>query len=133
MLIRKRHGRVVRGLAVFFLLFTGADLLLPQYFCGEGEIGGLPFEITASATRTPERAGDGQLMAASRPEDSRPDQQPDKAPHDEDCFCCCAHILPGLCLTNPGASEMKSPSVSIVSDSLPSPPVKATYHPPRIA
>ena len=32
--IRRRHGRLVRAVALFFVLFTGADIALPQYFCG---------------------------------------------------------------------------------------------------
>jgi hypothetical protein len=32
--IKKRHGRLVRAEAIFFLLFTVADITMPQYFCG---------------------------------------------------------------------------------------------------
>ncbi len=123
----------MRGAAVFFLLFTCADIALPQYFCSDDEIGGVT--LKGSAT-TPSAAVDVALDRTSDPattDDSDSGWHEDQAPHEEDCFCCCAHVLPSMAFTPVGTSEMRLPSRTLVKDSLPSPPLRGTYHPPRIA
>jgi hypothetical protein len=132
-LIKKRYGRFVRAVAVFFLLFTGADILMPQYFCDD-EIGGISLPTAAAILNTEERsAGDRDVASVAGSDDSRSRQPSDTAPHEEDCFCCCAHVLPGLAFTTVGTSEMRLPSAPFVRQLLPSPPLRGTYHPPRIA
>lgn len=133
-LIKKRYGRFVRAVAVFFLLFTGADILMPQYFCDD-EIGGISPPITSAATSNiDERAvGDSKVAAVSDLDDSRSRQPSDSEPHEEDCFCCCAHVLPSLPLTSAETSEVRQPMAAFVNDPLPSPPLRGTYHPPRNA
>lgn len=131
--IRKRHGFLVRGVAVFFLLFTGADLLAPEYFCGEGEIGGATVKRATTVSDTAGSVGETQFTAAVTSEGSRPDLPPDQTPHEEDCFCCCAHVLPSLGFGAYGASQKKMLHSPPVSDSFPSPPLRGAYHPPRIA
>lgn len=129
--IRRRHGRVVRGLAVFFLLFTSADIALPQYFCEE-EVGGIPLSRALPADAT-ERDLVASVSSVSSSKDSRPEAPDREAPHEEDCFCCCAHVLPGLILSSVGASDASSSADLLPSDSLPSPPLRGTYRPPRFA
>lgn len=117
----RRHGRLVRGVAVFFLLFTVADITLPQYFCGGEEIGGLPLAETAG------------LGAEAGTETPWPGRDSEQAPHEEDCFCCCAHVLPGFVLTPAPIAEQGSLQPPLKLDSLPSPPLRLQYHPPRFA
>jgi len=129
--IKKRHGRLVRAVAVFFLLFTGADILMPQYFCDD-EIRGISLPTVAAELNTEERsAGDHVLVADS--DDSRSRQPSDTEPHEEDCFCCCAHILPSLPFAPAEIFEARQPMAAFVNDPLPSPPLRGTYHPSRIA
>ena len=130
--IRKRHGRVFRAVAILFLLYTAGDILLPQYFCGGEEIGGLSFQTIVSAA--PDSTSDNALIASIRNSDnSRPERPQDREPHEEDCFCCCAHVLPGFGFT--GVISDGPGQLAIVSElnSLPSPPLPNTYHPPRFA
>lgn len=131
--IRRSHGRLVRVVAVFFLIYTGADILLPQYFCGGEEIGNLPLQTRLATTDTGAvNVDDAALIRTSN--NSHQDQQPDReAPHEEDCFCCCAHVLPGLSFANIGYSELKSLRSPAKTDRLLSPPLQSTYHPPRFA
>ena len=117
---------MVRAVAVFFVLFTVADITLPQYFCGGEEIGGRPL----AATVAPEVAGLGADLGTEAPWPSRDSEQ---APHEEDCFCCCAHVLPGLVVTPVVAAELRSLQPPLKLDSLPSPPLPLQYHPPRFA
>ena len=130
--IRKRHGRVVRAVAFFFVLFTGADIALPQYFCGGEEVGGLPLSHVAV---TPAEAADPgtERSAVPAPADPLPGQVPDEAPHEEDCFCCCAHVLPALAFTRAATAELRSPEPPQKQQSLPSAPLQLPYHPPRSA
>ncbi len=130
--IRKKYGRSVRAVAVFFLLFTGADIALPQYFCGEEEIGGLPLTFVTQVPANVE-ADSENSTAIRESQGARPDRPAPEAPHEEDCFCCCAHVLPGLYAPTVAGAELKSPAIAPATDALPSPPLRDAYHPPRFA
>lgn len=127
---RNRHGRLIRAVAVFFLLYTGADLTMPQYFCGE-EVGGKSLAFFL-AERSAQRDGVPTRLT-STPEAPRPEAPNDQTPHDEDCFCCCMHVLPTLAVTHVGGSEIVSPSAPRELESSPAPPLGGTFHPPRSA
>lgn len=124
-----RHGRLTRAVVIFFLLYTGADITLPQYFCPD-EFGGR----IASPTRSTGGAQKGQLAAAVDASHDVPSETPpEQTPHEEDCFCCCAHVLPGTNLARAELNELNSTPSVIESDSLPSPPVREMFRPPRLA
>ena len=130
---RNRHGRLLRAVAVFFLLYTGADIALPQYFCA-GEAAGLPDVVVAStATGGGAHTRTGGDVTLSDVKDSRPGRPEQEAPHDEDCFCCCAHILTGLAFAVVETTELKSPPSSPEERSVLSPPLPLQYRPPRFA
>lgn len=129
--IKKRHARLIRAVAVFFILFTVGDITLPQYFCRGEEIGGLPLGSVAASTEDGDPGTKRSAIPSS--EDSLPGQDSEQAPHEEDCFCCCAHVLPALAFTRAAAAELKSPEPPQKQASLPSPPLRLPYHPPRFA
>lgn len=132
---RNRHGRLLRAVAVFFLLYTCADIALPQYFCA-GEAAGLPDVVVASTASAAANANTlaDRGAALSDTKDSQPTQPDQQAPHDdEDCFCCCAHVLAGLTIKVVETAELKSPSASFEERSVLSPPLPLHYHPPRLA
>lgn len=131
---RNRHGRLLRAVAVFFLLYTGADIALPQYFCG-GEAAGLPDVIIASTSidNSEQRILTNGDLAVSDASDSRPRPPEKEAPHEEDCFCCCAHVLTGLAFKVVEYTELKTPQTSYEERSVLSPTLPLQYHPPRFA
>jgi hypothetical protein len=129
--IRKKHGHVARSLALFFLLFTGADLFLPQYFCGGEEVGRIP--VNGQTVSSTSKANTPFIATAFQSDNSRPDQPEDREHHEEDCFCCCAHVLPGAGFGNLVVLDLISLPAPPSLDSLLSPPLQVTYHPPRIA
>lgn len=86
-----RRARVVRVVAVFFLLSAAADLTMPQIFC-RGEMSFVGTSIAHSSSSATESAR--TTMLASSSDDSQSPQPDEQAPRDEDCFCCCAHVLP---------------------------------------
>lgn len=130
--IRKRHGRVTHAVAILFLLYTGGDILLPQYFCSGEEIGGLPLQITVSPSKD-SKSDDTRLASVRTSDDLRPEQPQDQAPREEDCFCCCAHVLPGCGFTGVISYEPGQLSIASEVNSPPSPPLPNTYRPPRFA
>lgn len=132
---RNRHGRLVRAVAVFFLLYTGADITLPQYFCG-GEAAGLPDVIIASTSATVRgdtRVHTNDDLTVSDASDSRPGRPETETPHEEDCFCCCAHVLTGPAFKVVESAELKSPQTTYSERSVLSPPLPLQYRPPRFA
>ena len=130
---RKRHGRVLRAVALFFLLYTGADIALPQYFCA-GEAAGLPDVAVASTATVADASTVATGSAAvSGAKDSRPGRPETEVPHEEDCFCCCAHVLTGPAFKVVETTELKSFPASLGEHSVLSPPLPLQYHPPRFA
>lgn len=128
-----RHGLLVRVIAIFFLFYTGADIASPQ-LCSE-ELLGLSSEVQA-AEFTPVNTGSVQSIATvtvSASEKSQKDRSSDQPSQDEDCFCCCAHVLLGMMFVTISNIDLKSPAASIKHNSLPTPPLQSTYHPPRFA
>lgn len=128
--IRKRRRRVVRLIALLFVLYTGADILLPQYFCGGEEVGDLPLQsvVLASSSAKPDTAN-----AISEPDNSQTGESQDQAPHEEDCFCCCAHVLPGMGFTACVSARAINVSAIPIVNSPPSPELPNAYRPPRFA
>ncbi len=119
-------------MALFFLLFTVGDIALPQYFCAGEELAGLPLRsVSAASTEVGDSVPDRAAVPA--PETPLPGQDSEQVPHEEDCFCCCAHVLAGLAFTPSGAGELKTAQPPLEQDSLPSPPLPLQYHPPRFA
>ncbi len=85
-MIGKKHGRAVRSLAVFFLLFTVADIAMPQYFCDE-EVCGLPLKLIVSERVVSDTTAQNLVTSVSSTEESRPEKPAPEAPHEEDRFC----------------------------------------------
>jgi hypothetical protein len=127
-----RRGYLVRGVAVFFVLFVFVDLAFPQ-LCQEAA-DGIPGRIHATAQaagREPDatdRAG-----AVQNSEDSRDGQHPEQAPHEEDCFGCCGHVLPGTEFPGLKVVEIVSLPTPPVYTQVPTPSLRNPYHPPRIS
>ena len=120
--------RFIRVVAVFFLLYVGVDVLTPQ-FCDE-EAQRLALVETVSVDNkkpaTPDRATSISYS------DSQQEPASDQT-HQEDCLGCCAHVLPGTISAHITAVELKTPAATLESVSLPSPPIRGTFHPPRFS
>lgn len=128
-----RHGLLVRVIAVFFLLYTGADLASPQ-FCTEELEGFSGYNQVSAATLSPTSDNARPTLAASVSDSSRQEPPSDKTPDgDEDCFCCCAHVLPGMTFAVVQFTAAHTPVPDVRSERIPSPTLPNTYHPPRLA
>ncbi len=129
--LRKKHGHLLRGLAIFFLIFTGVDLAFPQ-FCNEEA--GIPFVESRAEVRQTIRSSEASATATAitSPDTSSPEQQSPET-HDEHCFCCCAHILPSPIILSVAVSDLSSPASTLEKASVKSPSLRGTFHPPRFA
>ena len=123
-----RKGRLVRAIALLFLFHTGVDLLFPQ-LCSEEPVN---MAVNQSVPREAVNDETSALVAVSMPNDSGEDQ-PSDPPRDEDCFCCCTHVMASPGFVNPGNAELKLPTSSQQDLSVLSAPPNNPYHPPRSA
>lgn len=117
----------VRAFAVFFLLFTAADLTFPQVFCPE-ELKSLSvaqYSVTEAEETTP----------AAHLDKSRSDDSERQAPCEDDCcFCCGALVLPAKSFAvTSTAINLRTQSFTTYPGLLPTPPLRDTYRPPRSA
>lgn len=117
-----------RGIALFFILFTFGELILPD-ICTE-ELGGLPVRASHATTADARPADDSGISIHNA--ESGQEKQSAPSPSGEDCFCCCSHILPSFSLSLPTIA-VKTPVEEIREGTLPTPPVHTLYHPPRFA
>lgn len=126
-----RKGRLVRAVALLFLFHTAVDLVFPQ-FCSEEPVN---LAINQSSPVLKEASIDetSAPVAASLPNESDDQQPSDAPPRDEDCFCCCTHVMASYGLVNPQRVEVKLPTSSPRNLSILSAPLNNPYHPPRFA
>jgi len=125
-----KQGRLRCGIAVFLLAFAYFDVAIIGVFfpqlCGD-EQASVSF---ASPVKSTKKNADG-LMAISN-HGSQPSQDLSPPTIDEDCFCCCSHIIPGVCIDVAvlnGSSQPPDPT----NTALPSSPPHDTFHPPRLS
>lgn len=126
----------VRSVATFLVLFAFADIAFPQVFCGE-ETGAKPCNSQALSAAEPIGDSAVEKKASFNPNNriinSQQNQLPDQAPHEEDCFCCCAHLLLSDAFSVVGDSDPVAITYAPRYDSPVSPPLQSLDHPPRSA
>jgi len=125
-----RLDRLRRGVAIFLLAFAFFDMAIVDVFfpqaCGEQQMS----TPSAGPVDTTEESA-GESMAVKN-HDSQPGQDSHESSSDEDCFCCCSHIIPTAhvnVLTLNSPPQAADPAIT----SLPSAPPHGTYRPPRLS
>jgi hypothetical protein len=113
-----KQSRSHRWLAIFFVAFALADCSFSDYCCEEKRIGPLcrDSESTINTISNSDHAGNEHSSAPASGE--------------EECFCCCTHILPGIHF-DAASLEAILPEQDLTNPHLPSPPPQNTFHPPR--
>jgi len=119
--------RIVRGLAVLFLLFMLVDIASPPACCENAEL------LSAARDNYSRSVAEARDQDKTIPISSQSgsEQSPDKDCCDEDCCLFCAHMLPVKTLGAELALDLNSPSVGLNEAFIPSPSLDAAYHPPR--
>lgn len=120
-------GRFARLIVILFLAYAGVDLTNPQ-LCND-EFAPLSVLLASNVERRAEEPSTSVSIGDS--EKSKQREQP-SAPHSEDdCFCCCTHVLPGLTTHPNGASDAISQGLTLMPQSVTTAHLMALYHPPR--
>ncbi|HLE63258.1 MAG TPA: hypothetical protein VI750_08970 [Pyrinomonadaceae bacterium] len=121
--------RLLRGLALFFLLFTFANVSFPPPCSEINE--GLSATQQLSIQGTSADVADYSEAVSTNSFPS--DQSPEKGCCDEDCCFACAHVLSAIAVTEVAVFDMKSLFLMTSDRFMPEPPLRSTYHPPRFA
>ena len=119
-------------IAIFFVLFTFVDISSPRQCCEE--LGGFADSGAPAATTDSDALDEAARAYEGTPSiagcDSRPTQPATPSSSEEDCFCCCSHVLPGLSFSI-AVLHFRSPEADLQQDLLRTPALRALYHPPR--
>jgi hypothetical protein len=125
-----RRSPLVRVIAMLFLLHSAVDMLFPQLCNGEEPFGG-SFNITwLVATNDAEV---GKAFAVDGSSELPDDQRSDPQHRDEDCFCCCTHVMPSAVFASPDDAELVLSRSTVARIFIPSAPSDNPDHPPRSA
>jgi hypothetical protein len=127
----RRDRRSFRAIAILFLLFTAFDITSPE-LCHE--------RLEELLTRCPSilTSKDSQPVKEvathiSQETQCPSDQHSDQEQHSDDCFCCCAHVLPGSIYNCVGRSELITLSIPLKEESMSSAQLEGPFRPPRLS
>lgn len=125
-----RPDRLRRGAAIFLLAFAFFDLTVVDIFspqlCGDEQVS---LSLTGPVDSTEEVACEA---GTSKTHDPQPDQDSHQSPIDEDCFCCCSHIIPSPHVNVAALNCPPQLDASAIT-SFPLPPPRGAFHPPRLS
>lgn len=129
--------KLFRGIVLLFLIHTAAELAFPQ-FCGEmtssffgsGSVA-VAAERLPAGTTSPSISG----FLTQKAEGTLPGvpNKDSELPKDEDCFCCCAHVMPSPLFVDPETAQLVLLFDIQAPASIPNGSVHTPYHPPRSA
>jgi hypothetical protein len=125
-----KQGYLGRGVALFFILFTFADLSVPE-LCTE-ELGGHSLPSASLSISTHESDELSYSVASGQTRQQQQKESESSEHSGEDCFCCCSHILPGSRF-NVALIELKSAVTNLAEHSLPTSSPGTPFHPPRLS
>src|SRR5262245_59660135 len=125
-----RLDRLRRGIAIFLLAMAFFDMAIVDLFfpqlCGDDQVsilGAIPVESS-------EKIADE--LAATRNQDPQPVQDSHQSGTDEDCFCCCSHIILSPHITVPALNCPPRPDDPALTP-FPSASADGLCHPPRLS
>jgi hypothetical protein len=127
-----KRRRLARAIAILFLIYTGFDLASPELCKGDalGDSGRKPVIVTT-------RRDANEIIEVSNTIEQSTSQHQNQIPEqptsDEDCFCCCTHIIPGTITVSLESSDATAPSSILEHLSFLSPTLPSEFHPPRFA
>lgn len=121
--------KLLKGVVLLLLTYTGAELAFPE-FCREGPLS----VVVAQSAETTSRADSvDSLVRKESTAPGIPNDERQKPANDEDCFCCCAHVMPSPLFVDPAVAEPVSLAYTPAAVSIPTGSLHAPYHPPRSA
>lgn len=125
---RSVKRRSFQAIVMLFLAYTGVDIAIPQYHRDES------IRLDISRTLSPGTHETETAIFAAASESFPDNRQEDSESHkDEDCFCCCSHVVPSPVFAGPANAEVMSQTSLLPEISIPTAPLHHPYHPPRFA
>ena len=124
---RLRNERWLKVVAILFLVYTGIDLVSCQFCCEN--VAGLPTEYVR--TLSPERQVNESFAVSDPSSEKSSDEQRSNPSRDEDCFCCCTHVMPSPVFASLVNTVLKMNTGLEESTRIPTAPLNNPYHPPR--
>ena len=134
-----KPGPLQRGISIFFLVFTFMDLVFIDVL---GQRGCLEEDLSLSVVgRTLISSGEHQenksphlafIQAGNYDQPARSNDDNPLGCFDEDCFCCCSHLIPSVSLDLAALKDPIEPSNPGILFP-PLSPLRGTFHPPRLA
>lgn len=91
-----KERRIVKILAVFFVLYALADISVLQQYCGNETIGIPSYAEQIRAEKRKIETAINTQAAFINSDSFPPEQTPDSPESEDDCFCCCSHTLLGF-------------------------------------
>jgi hypothetical protein len=126
-----RKGRLLPVVVVLLLLHAAVDLAFPE-LCTEEPYGAGLTQILELSVRTNSNDKSRSAVAeTSRESKEEPRPGPDSQPRDEDCFCCCTHVMPSPLFVAPEDANPGLLANQFRNATIPAPPPNNPYHPPR--
>lgn len=125
---RSAKRRLFQGVVLLFLIYTGFDITVPQYHLNES----IRKNTTGALDPGTKHLESGIYLVASNSTPNQPQQERDSH-RDEDCFCCCSHVVPSPVFIGPVNAVVMSPPIALPNIAIPSAPLHNPYHPPRYA
>jgi hypothetical protein len=122
---RLRRGIAILLLALAFFDMAVVDLFFPQ-LCGDDQAS----LLGASPVESSEKVADG--FGAIRNQDPLPAQDSHQSGTDEDCFCCCSHIIPSPHVSVATLNCQPQPDDPAIPP-FPSSSPHGVFHPPRLS
>lgn len=139
----KRLNRLRRGTVIFLLTFAFFDMAVVDIFfpqlCEDRRTSSFLTNQVGSTNKPTEKGAAEKLIgkgaaefAPIRDHGSQPGQDSHESPIDEDCFCCCSHVIPSQHVNVAAINSPPQPDDPAIT-SLPLPPPHGAFHPPRIS
>jgi hypothetical protein len=136
-------GHLHRGISIFLLAFVLFDMAFIDVFfpqlCGDGPASPSLITPVESTDKPTEKVAGvksiGKVAAVLAPagdHGSKPDQDSHQSRADEDCFCCCSHVIPSPHINLNALNyppQLDDPAIF----SLPLSPPHDAFHPPRLS
>lgn len=122
-----RKSQLLRVIAMVFLLHSGVDLLFPE-LCNDE-----PFSNGFMSSSVVDHNSRETAFVENGSSKSQGDEHSDTQHKDEDCFCCCTHVMPSSAFARLDDTELVISSSTAQRIAIPSAPSDNPYHPPRLA
>jgi hypothetical protein len=127
-----QRNRLYRGMAIFLIIFAFVDLtIIDLAFPELCDSDHPPMSSSLNAFNSAYSTGE-VYAAASTEGDNDQGQHSNQGCIEEDCFCCCSHIVPSVPV-NIASLGLKTLAPLASNTSIPSPPPQGKYHPPRFS